>query len=97
MACACGVRNCKHFGAKTRNPCGLKHNVTTEGGSSKKPIGPSPFARPIYFLDIRTGYACGWCEIKDGVLTLIPHPDSGEETRTFVIRAKSRSSAGLRA
>ena len=33
--------------------------------------------------DIRTGHACGWCEIKDGVLTLIPHPDSGEETRTF--------------
>lgn len=52
-------------------------------GPSKKPMGQSPFARPIYFLDIRTGYACGWCEIKDGVLTLIPHPDSGEETRTF--------------
>jgi transcriptional regulator with XRE-family HTH domain len=48
-----------------------------------KPMQQSPFARPIYFLDIRTGYACGWCEIKDGVLTLIPHPDSGEQTRTF--------------
>jgi len=33
--------------------------------------------------DIRTGYACGWCELKDGVLTLVPHPDSGVETRTF--------------
>jgi len=43
----------------------------------------SPFARPIYFLDIRVGYACGWCQIEDGVLTLIPHPDSGERTRTF--------------
>ena len=43
----------------------------------------SPFARPIYFLDIRVGYACGWCQIEDGVLTLIPHPDSGEPTRTF--------------
>jgi transcriptional regulator with XRE-family HTH domain len=43
----------------------------------------SPFARPIYFLDIRTGYACGWCQIEDGVLTLIPHPDSGEPTRSF--------------
>ena len=41
------------------------------------------FARPIYFLDIRTGYACAWCEIKDGVLELIPHPDSGVPTRTF--------------
>ena len=52
--------------------------------SPAKKDGPqSPFARPIYFLDIRTGYACGWCEIKDGVLTLIPHPDSGEMTRSF--------------
>jgi len=41
------------------------------------------FARPIYFLDIRTGYACAWCEIKDGMLELIPHPDSGLPTRTF--------------
>ncbi len=52
-------------------------------GPPKRPMGQSPFARPIYFLDIRTGYACGWCEIKDGLLTLIPHPDSGEQTRTF--------------
>jgi len=52
--------------------------------SPAKREGPqSPFARPIYFLDIRTGYACGWCEIKDGVLTVIPHPDSGEMTRSF--------------
>lgn len=41
------------------------------------------FARPIYFLDIRTGYACGWCDIKDGILTLIPHPDSALPTRMF--------------
>jgi hypothetical protein len=54
-----------------------------KSSSGKKSTVQSPFARPIYFLDIRTGYACGWCEIKDGVLTLIPHPDSGEQTRTF--------------
>ena len=43
----------------------------------------SHFARPVYFLDVRTGYACGYCELKDGILTLIPHPDSGEPIRTF--------------
>jgi transcriptional regulator with XRE-family HTH domain len=52
-------------------------------GPFKKSSSESHFARPIYFLDIRTGYACGWCEVKDGVLTLVPHPDSGVETRTF--------------
>jgi transcriptional regulator with XRE-family HTH domain len=53
----------------------------------KKPVesssGPSLFERPIYFLDLRNGYACGWCEIENGELTLIPHPDSPEKTRRF--------------
>lgn len=49
----------------------------------KKEAGRSLYGRPIYFLDIRTGYACGWCQIENGVLTLIPHPDSGVKARTF--------------
>jgi transcriptional regulator with XRE-family HTH domain len=52
-------------------------------GPFKKSSSESRFARPIYFLDIRSGYACGYCELKDGILTLIPHPDSGEPIRTF--------------
>ena len=52
-------------------------------GPFKKSSSESHFARPIYFLDIRKGYKCGWCELKDGVLTLIPHPDSGEQTQAF--------------
>jgi transcriptional regulator with XRE-family HTH domain len=45
--------------------------------------GSGPFARPVYFLDIRTGYACGWCQLEDGILTLIPHPESGVKARSF--------------
>jgi transcriptional regulator with XRE-family HTH domain len=52
-------------------------------GPFRKSSSESHFARPIYFLDIRTGYACCWCELKDGVLTLVPHPDSGVETRSY--------------
>jgi transcriptional regulator with XRE-family HTH domain len=47
------------------------------------PKGSGPFARPVYFLDIRSGYACGWCQLEDGILTLIPHPDSGVKARSF--------------
>jgi transcriptional regulator with XRE-family HTH domain len=54
-----------------------------QNGSGKQVAAQSPFTRPIYFLDIRSGYAFGWCEVHDGYLTLIPHPDSGEQTRTF--------------
>ena len=53
----------------------------------KAPAEQSPaqsqFRRPIYFVDIRDGYACGWCQIEDGQLTLVPHPDSPEKIRTF--------------
>jgi len=49
----------------------------------KKNPDQSQFRRPIYFVDIRDGYACGWCEIEGGLLTLIPHPDSPEKIRTF--------------
>ncbi|MGC1934680.1 MAG: hypothetical protein WA681_06635, partial [Candidatus Acidiferrales bacterium] len=30
--------------------------------------------RPIYFVELRDGYACSWCEQQNGKLTLIPHP-----------------------
>jgi hypothetical protein len=52
-------------------------------GPYNKSSSESHFARPIYFLDIRSGYKCGWCELKNGVLTFIPHPDSGEQTQSF--------------
>jgi hypothetical protein len=55
----------------------------TRVSPAKRGSSPSPFARPIYFLDFRSGYACGWCQIEDGILTLIPHPDSGVKARTF--------------
>ena len=41
------------------------------------------FERPIYFLELRDRYACGWCEIRDRELTLIPHPLSPCHIRRF--------------
>ena len=32
------------------------------------------FDRPIYFVELREGYACSWCELQDGYLLLLPHP-----------------------
>jgi hypothetical protein len=60
-----------------------KQNHVRKSWGAKKGLTQSPYARPIYFLDIRSGYAFGWCQIENGVLTLIPHPDSGKPTRTF--------------
>ncbi len=39
--------------------------------------------RPIYFVELRDGYACSWCELQDSQLILIPHPLSPCPTRQF--------------
>jgi len=39
------------------------------------------FDRPIYFVELRDGYACSWCEMQDGYLLLLPHPLSPRSVR----------------
>ena len=39
------------------------------------------FDRPIYFIELRDGYACSWCELQDGHLLLLPHPLSPRSVR----------------
>jgi transcriptional regulator with XRE-family HTH domain len=43
----------------------------------------SEFDRPIYFIDLRTDYACSWCEIIGDRLLLIAHPLSPVKARSF--------------
>lgn len=35
------------------------------------------------FTELRDGYACGWCELKDGQLILVPHITSPQPIRRF--------------
>ena len=44
------------------------------------------FDRPIYFIELRAGYACCWCEIKGDELLLVPHPLSSQPHRRFSVR-----------
>jgi transcriptional regulator with XRE-family HTH domain len=39
--------------------------------------------RPVYFIELHEAYAFGWCELKRGILTIIPHPKSSREIRRF--------------
>ena len=43
------------------------------------------FERPIYFLELREGYACAWCEQQGTTLTLLAHPLSHCAVRQFTI------------
>ena len=39
------------------------------------------FERPIYFVELRGGYACSWCELDGNQLILIPSPQSRVQVR----------------
>ncbi|MBZ5620387.1 MAG: helix-turn-helix domain-containing protein [Acidobacteriia bacterium] len=41
------------------------------------------YDRPIYFLEQREGYVCGWCTLGDGRLLLQPHPASQAKVRVY--------------
>jgi transcriptional regulator with XRE-family HTH domain len=41
------------------------------------------FDRPIYFVELRHGYVCSWCQVDRGQLIIIPHPHSRQDVRRF--------------
>ena len=46
------------------------------------------FDRPIYFLELRQGYRCGWCQVDGSRLTLIPHTNSGLPLQSFSVTSE---------
>ena len=45
------------------------------------------YDRPIYFLEHRNGYLCGWCDVEGDRLVVLPHPAS--EAKPLVFRYRS--------
>ncbi len=43
----------------------------------------SEFERPIYFVEMRDGYTCCWCSMKNGSIVLQPHPLSSVSVRVL--------------
>jgi transcriptional regulator with XRE-family HTH domain len=41
------------------------------------------FDRPIYFLEHRGGYVCGWCSLSGDKLLIQPHPASHQQPLVF--------------
>jgi transcriptional regulator with XRE-family HTH domain len=59
--------------------------VQIDNRSARSPASDwrTEFDRPIYFLELRDGYACSWCEMRGAQITLIPHPLSACSIRQF--------------
>jgi transcriptional regulator with XRE-family HTH domain len=41
------------------------------------------YERPIFFIELRDAYACGWCELQGNQLLVIPHHSSPASVRRF--------------
>jgi transcriptional regulator with XRE-family HTH domain len=41
------------------------------------------YERPIFFIELRGAYACGWCELQGNQLLIIPHQASPASVRRF--------------
>jgi transcriptional regulator with XRE-family HTH domain len=46
-------------------------------------VSRSEYERPIWFLELRTGYLCSWCELQRDRIVSIPHPLSPCPTQVF--------------
>ena len=42
------------------------------------------YERPIYFIELRSAYACGWCDLQANQLLIIPHQSSPKNVRRFI-------------
>jgi transcriptional regulator with XRE-family HTH domain len=53
-----------------------KRKIASEGWTNE-------FDRPIYFLERREGYECGWCTLAADRLLVQPHPASQTKVRVY--------------
>lgn len=47
------------------------------------------FDRPIYFIEMRDGYRCAWCQVEGNRLMLIPHPIAGLPVQTVSLASEA--------
>lgn len=47
------------------------------------------YERPVYFIELRQEYACGWCELQANQLLIIPHHSSPASVRRFTYKREA--------
>ena len=57
--------------------------IDTSQNKLQTASGLNEFDRPIYFVELRDGYACGRCELQGNQLLIIPHQSSPASVRPF--------------
>jgi transcriptional regulator with XRE-family HTH domain len=57
--------------------------IDTSQNKLKTVAWHNEYERPIFFVELRGAYACGWCELQSNQLLIIPHPSSPVRVRRF--------------
>jgi hypothetical protein len=61
----------------------------SSGAAATHNVYRSEYDRPIYFLQLRSGYVCSWCEFNKHSIIAIAHPLSGVKLRRFEVPAEA--------
>jgi transcriptional regulator with XRE-family HTH domain len=65
----------------------IRPNALLKIDSSQNKLLPidwrNEYERPIYFIELRQAYACGWCDLQGNQLLIIPHHSSPASVRRF--------------
>ena len=57
--------------------------IDTSQNKLKAPAWRNEFERPVFFIELRDAYACGWCELQSNQLLIIPYHSSPARVRRF--------------
>ncbi len=79
--CLCGYIGLEDFTLYPLIRPGSFVEIDARQNKVKSGTWQNEFERPIYFVELRSAYVCGWCELDGNQLILIPCPQSRGQVR----------------
>jgi transcriptional regulator with XRE-family HTH domain len=61
---------------------GERRQIASDGWNNE-------YERPIYLVELRDGYLCGWCDVSKSHITIVSHPVSKTPLRTFSLATEA--------
>lgn len=62
---------------------GAQLRIDTRQNKIISGVWHNEYERAIFFIELRSAYTCGWCELQGNQLLIIPHPSSAVGVRRF--------------
>lgn len=62
---------------------GARLRIDTRQNKPMPGFWRNEYERPIFFIELRGAYACGWCDLQGNQLLIIPHHSSPASVRRF--------------